>query len=415
MPPLLYILLACGPADPVASAEPGPSTTHPEVFAPPPVEEPELPPCPDGPEDGLEALLDPSLADGFDFPVGNPDGKGRYTSALDGAVHDGWYVATEFAESYSLGIHPGEDWNGNGGGHTDKGQPVYAVASGCVLSARDEGALWGNAVVVSHRYLENNLVKRVDSLYAHLDSLEVKVGQRVARREQLGTIGDGHGAFLSHLHLELRRESMKDRAVTYWPSTHGQDVAWVREHYEDPTDFITARRELPVPASMSSVLVAVKHAYQLQLYREGEHAGSYPIALSQDPKGHKQQRGDNRLPEGAYTIVEKSRGPFTGAVADFFGPAWMRLSYPNDWDAASGLERGIIDKAQHQAILRANARGVMPPKTTRLGGGIGIHGWAGDWPEGYRHLTWGCISMRNPDVDALYDLVEVGIPIWVLP
>ena len=49
------------------------------------------------------------------------------------------------------------------------------------------------------------------------------------------------------------------------------------------------------------------------------------------------------------------------------------------------------------------------------GGGIGIHGWAGAWPEGNRHLTWGCISMRNPDVDALYDLVDQGTPIWVLP
>ncbi len=419
MPPLLILLLACRPADPIASAElpavsPEPSEPSAAVVEAPP-EVPPLPPCPEDEPEGLEALLDPLLADGFDFPVGDPDGKGRYTSTLDGAVHDGWYVAVDTAESYSVGIHTGEDWNGNGGGHTDRGQPVHAVASGCVLSAQDEGALWGNTVVVSHRYLDNNVVKRVDSLYAHLDTLTVEPGQRVGRREQLGTIGDGHGAFLSHLHLELRRDIMKDLAVTYWPSSHGKDAVWVREHYEDPSDFIAARRELPVPAALPEILVAVKHAYQLHHYAVGEHVSSYPIALSQSPTGHKQRRGDNKLPEGAYRIVEKSRGPFAGAVADFFGPAWMRLSYPNDQDAASGLERGLIDVAQYRAILDANARGVMPLKTTRLGGGIGIHGWAGEWPEGYRHLTWGCISMCNPDVDALYDLVEVGTPIWVLP
>ncbi len=414
MPPLpLLLILACAPDRTAPGAPPSTLTALPVASAEPAEAGP--PPCsPDGP-DGLEALLDPYLADGFDFPVGDVDGRGRYTSTIDGSVHEGWYVAAGVGESYSLGIHPGEDWNGNGGGHSDRGQPVYALGSGCVIAARDEGALWGNVVVLSHRYLDNGTVKRVDSLYAHLDSVAVEAGQRVDRRALLGTIGDGHGAFLSHLHLELRRESLADRAPTFWPSSHDKDRAWVLAHYEVPRAFIAAHRSLPVPATMPNLLVAEKHAYRIHRYREGVRQESYPIALSQDPSGHKQRRGDNRLPEGAYRIVEKSRGPFTGAVAAFFGPAWMRLSYPNDWDAASGLDRGLIDQAQHDAILAANARGVMPPKTTRLGGGIGIHGWAGEWPEHNRHLTWGCISMRNPDVDALYDLVEVGTPIWVLP
>src|SRR5437773_16918 len=48
-------------------------------------------------------------ADGFDFPVGNPDGQGDYTDLATGQRYHGWYIATHFAENYSLGIHTGED------------------------------------------------------------------------------------------------------------------------------------------------------------------------------------------------------------------------------------------------------------------------------------------------------------------
>ncbi len=372
-------------------------------------------PCPISSLSPVEALLDAGLADGFDFPVGDENGQGTYISQLDGKTYDGWRVAIGLGARYSVGIHTGEDWNGKGGGHTDRGQPVHAVARGCVRSARDEGPLWGNVVVLVHHYLENHRVLRVDSLYAHLDSVEVQPGQRLQRRQRIGTAGDGHGAFPAHLHLELRREAMADRAVTYWPSADGKNQAWVLEHYESPSPFIKAHRSLPVPVEAQNLLVAVKHDYLMHHFRSGELEATYPIALSQNPLGHKQRRGDNRLPEGAYRVLDRSRGPFGGAVAAYFGPAWMRISYPNDWDAADGLARGLIDQAQHDAILRANARGSEPPKSTALGGGIGIHGWAGDWPAGDRHLTWGCISMRNQDLDRLYERIPSQTPVYVLP
>lgn len=87
-------------------------------------------------------LLDPLLADGFDFPVGDVDGQGSYKSKLNGKTYNGWYVATKFGESYSLGIHPGEDWNGIGGGDTDTGQPVWATAKGKVVDSKDYGSPW---------------------------------------------------------------------------------------------------------------------------------------------------------------------------------------------------------------------------------------------------------------------------------
>ena len=64
------------------------------------------------------------VTDGFDLPVGKPDGEGYY-------VFRGFYP----------NAHMGEDWNGNGGGNTDLGDPVYATADGVVVYSQEEADL----------------------------------------------------------------------------------------------------------------------------------------------------------------------------------------------------------------------------------------------------------------------------------
>ncbi len=367
----------------------------------------------------VENLFDTLLADGFDFPVGNRDGGGSYVGVIDGKRYDGWYRATGFAEIYTEfdWIHTGEDWNGRGGGNTDLGQPVHAVARGLVIFAGPCPPPWGSVVLIRHRFLENARLRTVYSQYAHLHDLSVEAGQVVQRRQRIGTIGqDPDGLYYAHLHLEIRRSNAASLPVDYWPSSNGKDTAWVRAHYLAPTRFINEHRRLTVPAAQPELLVAVKHKHALTHYEYGEVVGRYDIALSQNPIGHKQVVGDNRLPEGEYRITEKIRGPFThGTYAHYLGVAWMRLSYPNNYDARAGLARGSITRAEHDRIVAANDAGAQPPKTTALGGGIGIHGWAGDWPEDTRALTWGCISMRNEDLARFYGKVSVGTRILILP
>lgn len=139
------------------------------------------------------------------------------------------------------------------------------------------------------------------------------------------------------------------------------------------------------------------------------------IALSQSPIGHKVKQGDNKMPEGQYKITEKNRGPFGGNYAAYFGPAWMRISYPNSYDAGIALNNKLINQKQHDAIVNSTNKGVQPSSSTPIGGGIGIHGWAGDWPASTKHLTWGCISMQNGDLDKFYELIPVGTRIVILP
>jgi murein DD-endopeptidase MepM/ murein hydrolase activator NlpD len=362
-------------------------------------------------------FLDPLIADGFDFPVGNVDGQGSYTSKLNGKTYNGWYVAAKFGELYSLGIHPGEDWNGKGGGNTDQGQPVHSIAKGKVIDAKDYGSPWGGIVVIEHRYLENGKLLTVLSLYAHLEKIMVKKGETVNRRKQIGTIGTGGGSYPAHLHFEIRKESMKGYGSTFWPSSNGKDLAWVKKHYEHPTDFIKNRRKLLAPMKEKSILIAIKHQYKMVLIKNGKITKQYPIALSQSPLGHKVKQGDNRLPEGEYRIIQKARGPFSGvAAAEYLGVAWMRINYPNNQDAQDGHRKGLISLKQKESIIKANNSGKEPIKNTKLGGGIGIHGWIDDWNSSKKlNLTWGCISMRNTDILDLYPLIELQTPIIIYP
>lgn len=361
-----------------------------------------------------ETLFHPILADGFDFPIGDKDAKGSYEHA--GKKHVGWYIATETGEEYALGIHTGEDWNGKGGGNTDLGQAVYAVAKGKVLAAKDYGAPWGNIVMIEHLYVENGILNRVFSQYAHLQKFSVKEGDVVERRMQIGTIGKGDPNYYAHLHFEIRTNKMANYPVDYWPSSDEKSVKWVLQNYEDPSDFINKHRKLMIPAKEENLVLAIKGDYQMHHYKKGKLHTTYPIALSQNPEGHKDQQGDNRLPEGQYRIIQKSRGPFGGNVAEYFGTGWMRLNYPNNFDAEYGLEKKYISKAEYNKIVAANNAKKEPTKLTKLGGGIGIHGWKGEWSlDGDRNLTWGCISMRNSELDIFFEAIPLQTPIIIWP
>ncbi len=163
------------------------------------------------------------MADGFDFPVGKPNGEGYYK-----------------ARGYRANGHLGEDWNGKRGGDTDLGDPVYTCANGLVLFAENFGHGWGNVVIIRHVYEEEGQRKYADSLYGHLDRIQTSFGQHVRRGQQIGTIGTGGGLYEAHLHFELRKDLRVGMARHRFP--HDDRVYW------NPTDFINAHRRLTVSA-----------------------------------------------------------------------------------------------------------------------------------------------------------------------
>ena len=169
------------------------------------------------------------LADGFDFPVGKPNAEGYYKSR-------GW-----------LRYHPGEDWNRLSGGNSDLGDPVYNVANGLVVFAKDARRGWGNVVIIRHTYFENGQLRSVDSFYAHLASITVREGQQILRGQQVGTIGTNRGMYTAHLHFEMRQ----NLNIGVNRSAFKIDL----NNYFMPTKFLDAHRRLP--GSGRSALVAV--------------------------------------------------------------------------------------------------------------------------------------------------------------
>jgi len=63
-----------------------------------------------------DSFAQTDMSDGFDYPVGKPDGNG-------------YYVYTDFRDV----DHLGEDWNANSGGDTGIGDAVYAVSNARLL------------------------------------------------------------------------------------------------------------------------------------------------------------------------------------------------------------------------------------------------------------------------------------------
>ncbi|MDR1728390.1 MAG: peptidoglycan DD-metalloendopeptidase family protein [Acidobacteriota bacterium] len=77
------------------------------------------------------------------------------------------------------------------------GTPVVAALPGKVVAAGNEGG-YGNTVMVEH---EDGLRTR----YAHLSSINVKVGDRVTSEDTLGTVGSTGRSTGAHLHFEVLR------------------------------------------------------------------------------------------------------------------------------------------------------------------------------------------------------------------
>ena len=155
----------------------------------------------------------------FDFPLGSENGAMSYN-------------AQRFTENH----HLGDDLNGIGGENSDPGDPIYAIADGRVLVARDGGPGWGNVVIVLHAYIGNGERKYVQSYYGHVESMLLHAGEDVRGGQQIAMVGTGDDRYVAHLHFEMREFITPFIGPGYRADTRD----WL-----DPTAFIEAHRGAP--------------------------------------------------------------------------------------------------------------------------------------------------------------------------
>lgn len=139
----------------------------------------------------------------------------------------------------------------------------------------------------------------------------------------------------------------------------------------------------PLPDELIDAWILVdKLNYSLEVYSDGRIAKRYPIALGTSPRKRKLHQDRASTPEGRYEICGVQ------PKAHFYKA--YDVNYPNQ-----------ADRARHK---------LLAPKTS-IGGEIQIHGGGID-----DNWTWGCIAMRNQDLDELFQHPEIarGTELWIV-
>jgi murein L,D-transpeptidase YafK len=168
------------------------------------------------------------------------------------------------------------------------------------------------------------------------------------------------------------------------------------------------RADVPGPEKPSGLpplsaprIVVGKQAHRLTLYDGDRLIKSYRAAVG-GGSGDKLREGDKCTPEGEFYVCV--RNPQSQYVLS------LGLSYPNGEDAARGLRDGLIDRKQHDDIVKAVRGKRQPPWNTPLGGEIMIHGCGAS-----RDWTLGCVALEDDDIRELYPVIPVGTPVEIRP
>lgn len=134
-------------------------------------------------------------------------------------------------------------------------------------------------------------------------------------------------------------------------------------------------------------VLVLKSKREMYLLSKGVKVKTYKISLGDKPVGHKVMEGDERTPEGTYSLDWRNNKSSCYKS--------IHISYPNATD-----------------IKKAKELKVSP------GGSIMIHGlhpsikWMGSFHTRY-DWTNGCIAVSNSEMDEIWELVKYGTPIEI--
>jgi len=148
------------------------------------------------------------------------------------------------------------------------------------------------------------------------------------------------------------------------------------------------KKVAPKYAPTPYYIIVDKSDNTLTVYDSEDWLVQYPCTFGSEDLGDKLKEGDRRTPEGRFHISSK-----------YLHKKWnrfMMLDYPT--------------QADHEKFKQRKAKGLIPA-SAKIGGAIGIHGtWPReDWAvENLQAWTQGCVSMKNEDVQELYEMITPG-------
>ncbi len=148
-----------------------------------------------------------------------------------------------------------------------------------------------------------------------------------------------------------------------------------------------------VDKNQISILIE-KSKYRLTVYFNLKPVKSYPVVFGDNPVDDKLKEGDLRTPEGIFKI--KDLYPHQN------WSKFLWIDYPN--------------KSSWRKHTKAKLGGKIAWNDT-IGGEVGIHGVpknSDNLIDDGMNWTWGCISMKNKDVDDLYEFVQKGTEVEII-
>lgn len=102
-------------------------------------------------------------------------------------------------------MHSGMDFS------APRNTPVYAASNGTIIRADNRAIGYGKHVRIDHGY-------GYLTLYAHLNSYNVKLGQKVKKGDVIGFVGNTGRSKGVHLHYEVHKDGKKVNPVNYFYS-----------------------------------------------------------------------------------------------------------------------------------------------------------------------------------------------------
>ena len=191
-----------------------------------------------------------------------------------------------------------------------------------------------------------------------------------------------HNVIIKDKRIDAQQQELATSRQTL--ARQADEIAELRENAEALEAKVFALRTEPA----DRVLIE-KKARRLTLFTKGEVIKTYKIALGGNPVGPKERQGDNKTPEGIYTI--DSRNGNSGYHLA------LHISYPNADDKRRARERGVAPGGD--IMIHGIKNGFA---------GLGLSHAEKDWTEG-------CIAVTNQEMEEIYRFVPNGTIVEIRP
>jgi lipoprotein-anchoring transpeptidase ErfK/SrfK len=199
--------------------------------------------------------------------------------------------------------------------------------------------------------------------------------ERPAKDAQVKIDGDGVKTVPGVEGLAIQASTLHREIGDAITSTSASRTFVARTHHTKPK--VTTE---DLERKYTTVIVVNRDQFRLRLFKNLKLTQSFGIAVGQVGL---------ETPAGQYTIANKA-----------INPAWHVPNSP--W--AGELAGKVIPGDDPTNPIKARWLGIYD--------GVGIHGTADDASIGH-NASHGCIRMHIPDVEALYDEVPVGSPVYI--